>query len=528
MSYVQVTASVIVMLFGCIHIPDFPVQAALRHESADIFRTRPVVLLDGPGSRQKVFACNDVARREGIAIGTTKAQVKVLPGVVVRKRHSEKEAEAQAALIDCGYALSFKVESTCPGTVIVELSGAERLMGSPLSMARQFVDLAAQCNLQGRAAIAANPDAALHAARGFERITIIPAGSEAATLASLPVEVLNPDPETLDAFLNLGIRDFKALADLPPISLVYRFGQKGLYLQQLAHGSTYRELVPSVPAGQFKESIELEESVELLEPLSFVLNRLLNQLLGRLRARSLATDHIQVNLGLEVHSERQLRSAPPPLAKESLVHQRTLKLPVPTQDAQLFLKLLQLDLAAHPPGALVKKISIEAFPARLRFNQGGLFQPSAPEPADLEITLARLRAVAGERDEEGRLRVGFPVIKDTHKPDSFDLRQSSASGRKERSLQPSGPKLALRVLRPPLKVHIELLGDEPSAVVIHGKRKKVINASGPWNKNGTWWHGKEEWSYEQWDLELDAQEAILYQAFRDCRSGSWFLAGRYD
>lgn len=516
------------MLFGCLHIPDFSVQAAIRHESGDIFKTGPVVLLDGPDSRQKVFACNDVARREGIAIGMTKAQVKVLPGAVIRKRHSEKETEAQAALIDCGYALSFKVESTCPGTVIVDLSGAERLMGSPRSMARQFVHLAAQCKLQGRVAIAPNPGAALHAARGFEGITIIPAGTEAATLASLPVEVLNPDPETLDTLLNLGITNFKSLADLPAISLVHRLGQKGLYLQQLARGGTHRELVPSIPAGQFKGSIELEESVELLEPLSFVLNLLLDQLLARLRARSLATGHIQVNLGLEVHSERQLRSAPPPLAKESLVYQRTLKLPVPTQDAQLFLKLLQLDLAAHPPMAAVKKIFIEAFPARLRVNQDGLFQPSSPEPAELEVTLARLRAVAGERDDEGRLRVGFPVIRDTHKQDSFDLRQSSASDRKERSLQASEPKLVLRVLRPPLKVRVELSGDEPSAVIIHGKRKRVIHASGPWNKSGAWWNGNEEWSYEQWDLELDAQGTLLYQAFRDCQSGNWFLAGRYD
>jgi protein ImuB len=101
-----------------------------------------VVVLDGPDSRQKVFACNEVARREGIAIGMTKAQLQLLPEVVVRKRRSEDEAEAQSALLDCGYALSPKVESTGPGDAIVDLCGAERLMGSPLSIASQFVRLA--------------------------------------------------------------------------------------------------------------------------------------------------------------------------------------------------------------------------------------------------------------------------------------------------------------------------------------------------------------------------------------------------
>jgi hypothetical protein len=45
---------------------------------------------------------------------------------------------------------------------------------------------------------------------------------------------------------------------------------------------------------------------------------------------------------------------------------------------------MQLDLAAHPPMAPVKTIAIEAFPAPLRFDQGGFFQPSTPEPAELE------------------------------------------------------------------------------------------------------------------------------------------------
>lgn len=69
------------MLFGSIHLPDFPVQAAIRHERVD-FKSTPVVVLDGPDSRQNVFVCNEVARREGIVIGMTKAQLQLLPGAL--------------------------------------------------------------------------------------------------------------------------------------------------------------------------------------------------------------------------------------------------------------------------------------------------------------------------------------------------------------------------------------------------------------------------------------------------------------
>jgi len=516
------------MLFGSIYLPDFPVQSVVRQENRNLFKSTAVVVLDGPDSQQKVFACNHLARQQGITIGMKKAELQTLPGVVMRKRRYEEETGAQAALMDCGYALSSKVESTCPGVAIVDLSGAERLMGSPRSMARKFVELAAECNLQARVAIAANPDAALYAARGFEGITIIAAGKQFSTLAALPVEILNPDPEELQILLDWGITNFKSLADLPAISLTKRLGQRGLYLQQLARGGMHRELLPSAPVTEFKKSIELEEAVELLEPLFFALNRLLNQLLVRLKARSLATDHINVDFDLEIHPDQEVRSSAPPFADEAPIYQRTVKLPLPTQDARVFLKLLQLDLAAHPPTAPVKKITIQAFPARLRLNQGGLFQPSAPEPAELEVTLGRLRAIVGEHDEEGRLRVGFPVIRNTHKPDSFDLARSGASVSQKRPSQLCGPKPALRIFRPWLKVNVELSRDEPVAVVIHGRRKNVLHASGPWCKNGAWWNGTEEWNREEWDLELDAREKLLYRAFRDSKSGNWFLAGRYD
>ena len=47
-----------VNMFGCIHVPDFPVQAALLRES----KALPAALVDGPESLLKVVACNEAAR----------------------------------------------------------------------------------------------------------------------------------------------------------------------------------------------------------------------------------------------------------------------------------------------------------------------------------------------------------------------------------------------------------------------------------------------------------------------------------
>ena len=505
-------------------------QAALRVGSKASFKADAVAVMDGPESLLKVFACNGAARRAGINHGMTKAQAEACPSARLRKRVVEQEESAQSALLDCGYGFSPRVESTSPGTITIDVTGTERLLGPQTKIGRQLAQSAEACGFEVNVALAANPDAALYAARGFTGIIVIPPGDEARRLACLPVEVLQPAEEILDALDSWGIRDFKALAALPAIPLTQRLGQQGLNLQRLARGEVQRELVPAEPAIAFRESMEIEEAVELLEPLTFVLNRLLEQVAARLVARSLATDHVQVDLGLETHVDRQLRTGPEP-ATPALLHQRTLKLPVPTQDAKVLLKLLQLELAAHPPQAPVKKVMIEALPAHIRFGQGGLFQPLAPEPAKLEITMARLRATVGEKDEQGRGRVGFPAVIDSHKPDSFQVLPFDAERKEIKQCVAATPKprFVLRLFRPPLAVKVELSGNVPAAVLFSGRRVKVRNASGPWRSSGSWWDKAGAWQREEWDVELKMNSGTgVYRIFRELPSGQWFVEGMYD
>lgn len=513
------------MLFGCIHVPDFPVQAALREES----NAAPVALLDGPESLLKVVACNDLARDSGIDIGMTKLEAEVCPGVKLRKRVIEHEESAQAALLDCGYSFSPRVESTCPGTIIVDLTGSERFLGVGQTIGPLLQSRAATRGFKVNVGIAANPDTVLCAARGFRGISAIAPGDEAVRLGCLAIAVLEPTPETLDTFDAWGIRDFKSLAALPPVPLTQRLGQYGLHLQRLAKGEVQRELAPAEISAAFHESMEIEEAVELLEPLSFILNRLLEQLTARLKARSLATDQLRVDLSLDVHPDRELRAtAPAPPTSLATLHQRTLKLPVPTHDAKVLLKLLQLDLGTHPPQAPVKKITIEAAPARIRLTQAGLFQPLAPEAAKLEITLARLRAVVGEADAEGRGRVGFPVTVDSHQPDSFQVSPSRPDHEEQHG--PVAPfRLALRVFRPVVAAMVELSDHRPVAVKFQRREARVVHAAGPWRSSGAWWDPQGNWDKEEWDVHLSLDgNAGLYRIFHDHLTGEWFVAGMYD
>src|SRR5205807_6825453 len=138
----------------------------------------------------------------------------------------------------------------------------------------------------------------------------------------------------------------------------------------------------------------------------------------------------------------------------------------PMLDVRVFLKLLQLDLNAHPPGAPIVKIHLAAEPARPRSAQGGLFLPPTPEPEKLELTLARITAIVGEN------RVGAMELLDTHHPEGFRMRRfmsesrpASAPEKLSDQQEEKSAVTALRRFRPPLRATVTLENGDPTQVV---------------------------------------------------------------
>ena len=403
-------------MFACIFIPDFSVQAIIRFEPE--LRARSVAVLTGRPPLEKVVALNEKARQTGVEIGATKPQLEAWENLVLRARSESQETSAHAALLDCAQSFSPEIEDTSPGTVLLNLAGLEPLLGPLPKIARDLAHRVSQMELEANLAVAANPDAALLAARGFSGVTLIPEGREAERLGDLPVDVLlesfSSDAEEaarwVETFDRWGIRKLRALAALPEVPLSERLGQQGIRLQKLARGAASRNLRGLEPRLIFAESVELEYPIVLLEPLAFLLNRMLEQVCARLSARALAAQELHLNLELGSDNRRD------PCASFAKTFTRTLRLPAPMLDVKVFLKLLQLDLQAHPPGAPIVKIHLSADPARPRPLQSGLFLPVFPEPEKLELTLARIAGIVGEG------RVGSVELLDTHREGAFAVR----------------------------------------------------------------------------------------------------------
>jgi protein ImuB len=539
-------------MFASIFISHFPVQSLIRSEPELL--GQPVAVVDGTPPLLKVVSANKKAAEAGIEWGMAKLKVEHFFNVAIRPRSPVQESSAHAALLDCANAFSPRVEDTADDTVVIDLEGLDRLFGSQHEIAAQIFDQTLLVGLQPNVTVAANPDAAICASRGFEGLLVIPQGEEQKRLADLPLEVLRPDPEFIETLHRWGIRSFGAFAALPAKKISERLGQHGVYLQQLARGTASRPLNPYKDALRFEEVMELDHEIVLLEPLTFVISRLLDQICRRLRIRNRATHEVHVRL------------EPP--------HHRVLRLPLPVCDPQLLLKLLMLDLESHPPNEGVTKVTVEAIPTRPRTVQNGLFVPLAPEPEKLELTLARIAHIVGKEN------VGSPQISDTHRPDSFlnkhfsiapEGRQSVAPGvspgLKPKAIQPrrgvrggeesfappglnireirtpgSRPGLrsaappgllpgllAFRLFRPPLEASVQLRDGIPNWIAFHGMFGAITSASGPWNSSGDWWR-EDRWDREEWDVGIEsrAKGFGMYRIYRDVASGQWFAEGVYD
>jgi len=545
------------MPFACIYIPNFPVAAALRAEPD--LRDRAVAIFEGKAPLEKIIAINESAGELGITREMSKAQGELCSEVTLRQRSALQESSAHAALLDCAQSFSPCVEDSAQDTVLLDLSGMESLLGPVSEIARAIFKRALTLGFKPNVAAAANPEAALIAARGFSGITVIPAGKEADHLGPLPMSVLfaerldadqKEEAESLFATLDRwGIRNLRALAALPVVALSERLGQRGLHLQQLSRGGTLRTLVPVEAPLIFEEAVELEHPVVLLEPLAFLLNHLLEQVCARLASRALATQELRLilelsnltgidddfeNIGIPSESDGSVatQTISQIICSRQTKFTRKLSLPLPMLDAKVFLKLLQLDLNANPPGAPIMKIHLAAEPARPRSAQGGLFLPPAPEPEKLELTLARIAGIVGEN------RVGALELLDTHHPEGFRMRRFVAEVARKApqkqtpdSSEAQAAVTALRRLRPPFRVNVLLENGQPARLNCPKKKEiqgEVLWKAGPWRSSGDWWE-RDAWSRDEWDLAVRNGEAVsFYRLAHDLLGGGWFVEGTYD
>jgi len=460
--------------------------------------------------------------------------------------------------------------------VSIDVGGLERLLGPAQAIGEELRREAAARGIRGHVAIACTRTAALILSIARPGLTVVARGEEGDALASLAVDILGKSEvgslksvaETaqtsdfiLPTFTRWGLRTLGDLASLPTADLVARLGKPALVFQALARGDDIRPLIPALAEERFESTLELEWPIEELEPLSFVLTRLLEPLSTRLerRDRGAAVLHVLLRLVTRDQSTGAGRE----------MYARRLELPSPIRDVRTLRTLALLDLESHPPGAGVDRVTIVIDPTPGRILQHTLFTRAHPTPEQLSTLVARLGALMGQD------RFGAPATVDSYRPGAFameafatDLESNRGERRNRRenifsacsadsavkrgeSRIPNPESLvsALRRCRQPVPARVAVADGRPVRVTTDRRGfagGAVVRCAGPWRTSGSWWvtdsgragqssasspdppglPGPPGWNRDEWDVSLS--DGAVYRVFRDRETDGWFIDAIVD
>ncbi len=494
-------------LYACVHAAEFPAQALLRLRPD--LATQPVAVLEGRAPLEMVCALNGKARRCGAVLGITRLDAESIEGLKLLQRSAESEAAARSVLLECAAQFSPRIEETSQGTAcafMLDIAGMERLFGPPERLAKRLRSALAAAGLRASVALGANYHAARMKAGAQRGIAVIAEGEEASALASLPIAALELTEEQTETFILWGIGTLGELAAAPEAELVARLGDEARTWSALARGTAAHVFEPIEPSLSLEEFCEFEMPVEQADALLFIGARMIDCLVTRAATRALALASLTARMKLE----------------QGGWHERTIRPALPSTDRKFLLKLLQLEIAAHPPPAAVAALTLAAEAGLTREVQLGLFAPQTPEPSRLDVTLARLKAIVGDD------RVGTPMLDDTHQADSFRM-DSLSAGDQTPLCEGRAVHMALRRVRPPAQVSVVLRGMSPAAFRDGEHHFKVTAAYGPWRTSGCWWSAG-VWDGEEWDVLAveNGSASLAYVLTCDRLRNAWRLEAIYD
>jgi len=480
-------------LYACAWATQFPAQALLRLRTD--LQTEAVAVLDGRAPDEWVCSMNGLAARKGAAVGMTRLDAESVEGLHLLKRSMESEAAAKEVFRECAAKFSPRIEDASPmagegeaganrmgernGTacaLVLDIAGTERLFGAPLQLAERLREELAAVGFHASVAVSANYDAVRMKAAGIYGIAAISEGAEAEALAELPIAALGMDGDHEETFALWGISTLGDLAALPEAELVSRMGPEARRWHALASGTAEHAFVPIEAEFALEEFCEFETPVEQIDSLLFVCAHMIDCLMTRAAGRALALRSLTAQMGLEGGG----------------THCVTIRPAAPATDRRFLLKLLQLEIGAHAPSAAVVSFALRAEAGQVSPMQLGLFAPQMPEPARLDVTLARLRAMVGDA------RAGSPALEDTHRMDGFRV-ECFAPGDGAEAPMEERPRMALRRLRPARAVRVVLRETKPTTFRDGENAYRIAAAYGPWRTSGCWWE-LDEWDMEEWDV----------------------------
>jgi protein ImuB len=170
-------------MFAAIYLPDFELQAALRH--APELREKPVALLENEEAKATILQLTKSATEAGVSAGMTPSQgLARCLSLTIKTRAWEQEKIAGEILLHHAATLAPEIEATGPGVCTVHFTSRKNCRENVERVVRQL----AQLQLTAQAGLAATPDLSFLAA--FLARPVLQIDEAEKFLAPLPLETL--------------------------------------------------------------------------------------------------------------------------------------------------------------------------------------------------------------------------------------------------------------------------------------------------------------------------------------------------
>lgn len=381
--------------------------------------------------------------------------------------------------------------------VLFDVSGLERLIGKPESVARKILAEARRRSIAGNVAVAETAESAMLLARQDSDQDLHLSNS----FEQLPLHDLDIERDTLNVFEDLGLRKVEDLLAIPEDALVERYGREFESVIRTIRQKGDRLIVPNIKEESVSWSFTLDNAVEDFEQLIFILNHGLDDLLARVEREGHSTDELDIDFGLANKTKRSYE----------------IKTSFPTLEKAFWLKLINLRVSLDAPEAGILSLDVTAKFTRPRPTQKGLYAAKRPEPESLLLTAGKIKKLVGENN------VGTPVLVDQRlfRPFALDA-DSLPTGREQMETTFGRPIIAFSFYRPAVHAEVLVRNDRPVFIRTRDLSGHIVNTSGVWKSNSKWWD--KPWKTKEWDIEVE--NCGIY---RVCKvKDGWFLVGEYD
>lgn len=491
--------------WACVDVPALPLQLLARRHPEWAERPMAVVAEDRP--QGAILWVNERAYRARVLPGLRYAAALGLCRELCAGEVAGEEIDAGlAALATLLRTFTPHVEPAAgdPGVFWLDATGLVGLERSLHAWAARVRERLREDGFVAHLAVGFSRFGVYSLARAHRGVVVSATPeSERAASRAIPLDRLHLQPRMREDLARLGVRTVGALIDLPIDGLGKRFGKDVLQLVRLATDDLPAPLQPLPPPDPIEAWVELEYPEADASRLAFIIQRLLHQLVPRLRSRAQALTALRLHLLLDdrTHVEQQVRTAEPTLQVQQVME-------------LVMVQLERLQLAA---GAVEIRVHLESI-------------ATAPQQRDLfderprrDLSAAN-RALARLRTEFGRQAVVSAQLRQAHLPEaSFSwepLEHARLPAPREVGVRPLIRRIFDRPVALPHRGH-----HEPDGWLVRGPEQgPMVRILGPYTVSGGWWVREVQRDYHY----VETRSGDVLWVYYDRRRRRWFLHGQVE